>query len=337
MDCKLHSSSRLCTGTYIHDTLPHVLLSSQALQIIASGENMSPIHEGQLDLLAVLLHNAPMGVSQVEPFVFKLLRGEGDLFAFRKHHRSEDGALKAVIEYADVNVALSVAGKLNGVTVDVSIPSRCAQRLWCEANCHQGLHLRIEFYQADGHAGRAVPLNDGMTTPMPTPMRYPPDENMGFRGQPMGPFPKPQQPGSNTTLPVRHQVTPPTSGMGGPPQVALVPMVLRNAYTPGTPLILDPYGPHGHSMTPMPGGTPLVFPPGAPVSSIMGHHGYERASNMASRYANRRGGALRIDKSMHYNPNGHHNQVDVNRIREGVDVRTTVRGNMKFLSGDVKT
>ncbi|EFX00571.1 meiosis protein [Grosmannia clavigera kw1407] len=275
------------------------------LAIIAPGENIAANHEGQLDLLAVLLHNAPMGLPQVEPVVFKLLRSEGDLFAFRKHHRSEDGALKAVIEYSDINVALNVAGKLNGITVD-------------------GLHLRIDFYQAEGHAGRAVPLNEGITTPMPTPMRYPPDENMGFQTQAMGSFHKPQQPGNNGLLPVRHQVTPPASGMGGPPQVALVPMVLRNPYTPGTPLILDPYGPHGHNMTPMPGGTPLVFPPGAPVSTIMGHHGYDRSSTVASRYNNRRGGALRIDRNLHYNPNGHHNQVDINRIREGVDVRTTI-------------
>ena len=77
-------------------------------------------HEGQLDMLAVLLHNSPMDVSQVEPHVFKLLQAEGDLFAFQKDRRSEEGALKAIIEYADFTVAMNVASKLNGLIIDVS-------------------------------------------------------------------------------------------------------------------------------------------------------------------------------------------------------------------------
>ncbi len=162
---------------------------------------------------------------------------------------------------------------------------------------------------------------------MPTPGRYPPPDasQAGYQG----PFQKAiPPPGSSALIPHRHQPTPPASGIGGPPQVALVPMVLRSPYTPGSPLILDPYGPHGGAMGSM--GGPLIFPPGAQVPGLVGPHGYDggpRSLGMVNRFGNRRG-AMRIDRSMHFNPNGHHNQVDVNRIRDGVDVRTTVRWSL---------
>ncbi len=34
---------------------------------------------------------------------------------------------------------------------------------------------------------------------------------------------------------------------------------------------------------------------------------------------------MRVTRSPYYHAAGHHNHVDVNRIREGIDVRTTVR------------
>lgn len=165
-----------------------------------------------------------------------------------------------------------------------------------------------------------------------------------------------QQHGPNSMVPARHQPTPPSSGIGGPPQqqqqqVALVPMVVRNPYAPGGPFILDPYNGPGSGMGSMgtlgqmgsmgPMGTmgamggmagmgamagpPIVFPQGTPMSTIVGHQGYDGGQRLGAmgRYGNRRG-AMRMDRSMQFGPNGHHNQVDVKRIRDGVDVRTTV-------------
>lgn len=39
---------------------------------------------------------------------------------------------------------------------------------------------------------------------------------------------------------------------------------------------------------------------------------------------NRRQNAMRVSRSPYYNAANHHNHVDVGRIREGTDVRTTV-------------
>ena len=177
---------------------------------------------------------------------------------------------------------------------------------------------------------------------MPTPGRYPPPgvAAPALQGQQDNQPQKPaMQHGPGSLAPVRHQPTPPTSGIGAPPQqVALVPMVLRGPYAPGGPIIFDPYAPPGAmgalgamgAMGGMSGmgaiaGTPLVFPPGTPMQTIVGQAaGYDgQRPGAMGRYNNRRS-AMRMDRSMQFGPNGHHNQVDVQRIRDGVDVRTTV-------------
>ncbi|ERT01476.1 hypothetical protein HMPREF1624_02725 [Sporothrix schenckii ATCC 58251] len=289
-------------------TQPGAAELNEFIGLAMPSDMFAAANEGQLDMLAVLLHNAPMELSQVEPHVLKLLQAEGDLFAFQKDPRSEEGAVKAIIEYADCTVAMNVASKLNGVIVD-------------------GLHIRLSFYQPDGHTGRAAPPNDGVTTPMPTPGRYPPPDNntASFQGQQgMQSQKMALQHGSNSMVPARHQPTPPTSGIGGPPQqqVALVPMVVRNPYGTTGPIILDPFNAMA-GMGPM-AGAPIVFPPGTPMSTIV-HQGYDGGQRHGPmvRYGNRRG-VMRMDRSMQFGPNGHHNQVDVKRIRDGVDVRTTI-------------
>lgn len=93
------------------------------------GDMFAAANEGQLDMLAVLLHNAPMELSQVEPHVLKLLQTEGDLFAFQKDLRTEEGAVKAIIEYADASLAMNVASKLNGAIVEVSANWLCIESL----------------------------------------------------------------------------------------------------------------------------------------------------------------------------------------------------------------
>ena len=161
---------------------------------------------------------------------------------------------------------------------------------------------------------------------MPTPGRFLPPDNSAamYQGQSTIPFSRPTPPpGADAMMPVRAQPTPPTSGPGGPPQVALVPMMLRNPYAPGTQLIFDPFGPHGQAMAAM-GGSPFMFPQGAAVPQMLAHQGYDggpRPMTLANRFGNRHG-PMRMDRNAQFGNN--HNQVDVNRIREGVDVRTTV-------------
>lgn len=79
----------------------------------------------------------------------------------------------------------------------------------------------------------------------------------------------------------------------------------------------------------------LSIPPATPsstgyqvMSPLFSHHsrGITMAGVMpaSARTEPRRQHATRINRSPYYNVASHHNHVDVNRIREGTDVRTTV-------------
>ena len=110
---------------------------------------------------------------------------------------------------------------------------------------------------------------------------------------------------------------------------AMYPLLYQAPLPTGVPYIMDPTG---GPMTTTPGIFPLlgsVYPQPQSVlrmtsDSVQGRHGYMRPDN-------RRQHAARISRSSYYNLANHHNQVDVNRIREGIDVRTTVGGDCHSL------
>lgn len=84
------------------------------------------------------------------------------------------------------------------------------------------------------------------------------------------------------------------------------------------------------ALTPVSGTMPIMTPlyttpPGTPMAM---HGGFVSPRNIQpyGRLENRRHNAMRVSRSPYYNNAGHHNHVDVNRIRDGIDVRTTVRG-----------
>lgn len=103
----------------------------------------------------------------------------------------------------------------------------------------------------------------------------------------------------------------------------------------GTPLLAHSYStnPQPTVMGPLPPMTPMS--PGYPMMRSMYHSPPSPAmtsqyspspSRMSSGYArpdSRRQGATRVTRSVH-GTNNHHNHVDAARIREGIDVRTTV-------------
>jgi hypothetical protein len=74
----------------------------------------------------------------------------------------------------------------------------------------------------------------------------------------------------------------------------------------------------------MPVMSPLYStPPGTPMG-MTGDFSSPRSMQHYGRLDNRRQNAARVNRSPYFGNAGHHNHVDVNRIREGIDVRTTV-------------
>lgn len=91
------------------------------------------------------------------------------------------------------------------------------------------------------------------------------------------------------------------------------------AATPMTPL--TPLSPGNMAIM-----SPMFTPPATPMTMQSGYTS-PRSMQGLQAYARpdgRRQNAMRVNRSPFYNNTGHHNHVDVNRIREGIDVRTTI-------------
>ncbi|SPQ22724.1 f8625fbd-b7d2-42f0-902b-fa845fd9621f [Thermothielavioides terrestris] len=69
---------------------------------------------------------------------------------------------------------------------------------------------------------------------------------------------------------------------------------------------------------------PLFTTPPATPMAVHGEYTNPRSIQPYGRFDHRRQNAMRVHRSPYYNNAGHHNHVDVNRIRDGIDVRTTI-------------
>lgn len=113
--------------------------------------------------------------------------------------------------------------------------------------------------------------------------------------------------------------------------MAMYPMVYHNQIP--TSYVVDQTPTRRHAVTsftpmsPLSSGMPIMGPVFTPPATPMTiHTGYTSPRSLPTygRPDSRRQNAMRVNRSPYYNAAGHHNQVDINRIRDGIDVRTTV-------------
>ena len=140
----------------------------------------------------------------------------------------------------------------------------------------------------------------------------------------------PQSNGS-VMSPGHHTLSP--GGVSVHSPFAMYPFVYRNSCSPTTPVLLDHVSLRSHSVTPIAGSFPLAgpmlrhTPATSPMVSVSSDFGSPRSLQYNNRTDARRQNATRVPRAAYYNAAGHHNHVDVNRIREGIDVRTTVNSS----------
>lgn len=128
----------------------------------------------------------------------------------------------------------------------------------------------------------------------------------------------------------------PASDVRMHPPFAMYPLMLQSPFTPGMPYMVDRFVPTNHAspmapMTPMAPMSPpypvvgsLYQTPPSPALTAQHSFSPSRSSSGFGRPDARRQNASRVNRSPYHNAAGHHNHVDVSRIREGIDVRTTV-------------
>lgn len=110
----------------------------------------------------------------------------------------------------------------------------------------------------------------------------------------------------------------------------MYPLLYQTPFPQGISYIMDHANSAAPSNTTSTGSYPVISPlypqlspflhlpgPGEYNQSRTHHYNYSRADS-------RRQNAARVSRSPYYNAASHHNHVDVSRIRDGIDVRTTV-------------
>lgn len=117
-------------------------------------------------------------------------------------------------------------------------------------------------------------------------------------------------------------------------QMAVYPVVYPGLQPTGPPRSMLSHTPtrsqslgHMNPLTPISGGLPIVNPMYTPTGPMTMHGSFAgpRTIQPYGRLDNRRQHATRVSRSPYYSAANHHNHVDVNRIRDGIDVRTTVK------------
>lgn len=123
------------------------------------------------------------------------------------------------------------------------------------------------------------------------------------------------------------------SDMRVQPQFAMYPLVFPSPFAANVPYMLEPFLPVSDPgpVSPMPPVSPsypvlgqLFHTPPSPA--LTSHNSYSPSRPLSGFHRGdaRRQNAMRVNRSPYHNISSHHNHVDISRIREGIDVRTTV-------------
>lgn len=138
----------------------------------------------------------------------------------------------------------------------------------------------------------------------------------------------PPQQTNGSLVPAGHG-TPSPLGIPIQPHFPMTPMIYRGHLATGSHYLMDHISPRNHVGPSMRSHFPLVGQwdgqqSSGPIVAVRNDFIGPRNPHPYHRPDGRRQNAMRVNRSQFYNAAGHHNHVDVNRIREGTDVRTTV-------------
>ncbi|KAI1426697.1 RNA recognition motif 2-domain-containing protein [Xylaria sp. FL1777] len=269
-------------------------------QFVEPETGRQTIHEGQLYLNVFATHVPVFIESQRFELILKrLLQDQGDLFAFKPELTTgaEGSLFSAIAEYCDNDVSLKAVSRFNNTIIE------------------GGFQLCITLYRPD------VSAYGTATTGVISPARTSTTESDIVHDLQRLSISR-----SQSTVPALNNAsallsTPVRSpALQVQPTYGMLPIVYH-----GIPMTTPPY----------------VFDnlPSRPHTAAFSSAAYPFLSPMAPRSAyiprdmivprqfpglNRRQNATRISRSPYYQQTNSHNHVDVNRIREGTDVRTTI-------------
>lgn len=300
--------------------------------------------ESQIHLVAKVTVN-PL---EAEELVVKLLSAEGEILAFQRQPQSTLFEIHATVDFADMEIAYNVVKKYHGMVLGVRYAKTALSTAFTDTT--QGVQLSLTMQSLPqlessaslpslgnigSHAGS--PAGFGHTSIFNRPVDGP--------GAMMNSF-QPFNDLTNAFSSMSVARTPPNRGTMVPggrfaqsgggmqvyPQVSMYPMMFNTPISPqvgsGYQIVdqLQPRTPPSQLMGRLPLLTPSYTAPTVtgPLVVRNGFSGGRPVMPFSPRTDSRRQNAVRVNRSSYYNNASHHNHVDVNRIREGSDVRTTV-------------
>ncbi|KAG9252741.1 RNA recognition motif 2-domain-containing protein [Emericellopsis atlantica] len=251
---------------------------------------ISPEKMPEVAVLAAVPTNANIPPQTSIELVKSYLQQHGQLFAFVHFSTFQDGSFRAVAEFCSVTASICALGDHGGVTIN------------------EGIHLTITPYGTSnlpaGGMLDILPNGPANTCPSGTNMADMPMEVVSHQ---------------------THQV--PATDLQH--TAAMYPPLFQPQYSPSILYTLDCVSTMGQNtpttpITPRyPMGTMYQTPPSpAPTSNT--HHSPSRSGQRLIRPDVQKYSIQRLNRSPHRNGVGHHNHVDIQHIRDGMDVRTTI-------------
>ncbi|KAH6893609.1 RNA recognition motif 2-domain-containing protein [Thelonectria olida] len=239
---------------------------------------------GQVLILATLAPSSVATASQVTDTAQRILQRCGDLFAFVRQVNYPDGSCRAIAQFCQASNAAIAIRTCNGLATN-------------------GIHITVSLpLVRSSDAGDIIEaLQDISLAKGPGGLYHQQDRG----GQVM--------PAVNTQ-----------------PQFPVYPFMIQSPVAPNMPYVLERVPPAGQisAVGPMPPPYPMMRPvyqtPPSPALTVRNDFSPSRPSSGYPRFDSRRQNAARITRSPYHNSASHHNHVDIGRIRDGIDVRTTI-------------
>ncbi|KAI0022039.1 RNA recognition motif 2-domain-containing protein [Xylariomycetidae sp. FL0641] len=310
------------TITPAQDYVANYITPRQYSQTVSPGNGSVTAHEGQLYLN--IFGNGP-GINvdrqQLQATLKRVLEGQGDLYAYKPQAVGAEGSIiNAVAEYCENDTSLRAVSNLNNVIVDgqfqicITLYRPDIPTMTATGNYQSGIASH-RLHDEGLSSTPSVATNQSMT-----PARTPTSPGLlsDFsrmslsRPSPMAP---PTMNNSLFCTPARNSPV-----LDSPASYGMVPVVYHGMMSPPY-LQMDNLSPRYHNTILTPGNYSLV-------NAMVPHSGsYPAGLQQTPRQFqgfNRRQNAMRVSRSPFYQQSNSHNHVDVNRIREGTDVRTTI-------------
>ncbi|KAI0527860.1 RNA recognition motif 2-domain-containing protein [Xylaria bambusicola] len=290
----------ILSRAYDRGWLVNYISPSEYAQFVEPEIGRQTIHEGQV-YLNVFATGVPIIIEpqRFELTLKRLLQDHGDLFAFKPELTTgaEGSLFSAIAEYCDNDTCLEAVSKFNNTIIE---------------GCFQ---LCITLYRPDISAYGIS--SNGMISPARTSTTESDivhDLQRLNMSRPQSTVPGLNNSNALLSTPVR------SPALHMQPTYGMLPILYHGIPMTTPPYVFDNLSTRAHTTT-FPSAAYPFLSPMAPRSAYI-----PRDMVVPRQFSslNRRQNATRISRSPYYQQTNSHNHVDVNRIREGTDVRTTI-------------